>query len=161
VTHLYVRKYSGPLEEPYQIVSRLYVGWYSNHATRQEALNVITAMEIDMPLDNTPTEGPGGGRSDEFAKLQAAANEIVTHLIKKGQLEGLDVFQLGLFVQNTMAVGLATSMLRQFRYDTNLKSTASNVLQTQLAVLREGHTRVLAALGEIDPDYTDPEAKEL
>jgi hypothetical protein len=73
----------------------------------------------------------------------------------------LDVFQLGLFVQNTMAVGLATSMLRQFRYDTNLKSTASNVLQTQLAVLREGHTRVLAALGEIDPDYTDPEAKEL
>jgi hypothetical protein len=115
-----------------------------------------------MPLDNTPTEGPGGGGHDnEFNQLQVAANEVILHLINKGELEGLDVFQLGLFVQNTMATGLAVSMLRQFRDNANLKSEASNVLQTQLVVQREGYARVLAALEEIDPDYTDPEAEEL
>jgi hypothetical protein len=43
VTHLYIRKYSGPLEKPYQIVSRLFVGWYSSHATR---LDAETALEL-------------------------------------------------------------------------------------------------------------------
>jgi hypothetical protein len=114
-----------------------------------------------MPLDNTPLEAPGGGGSDEFSKLLVAANEVIAHMADKGHQEGLDTFQLGLFVQHNMAIGLSKLMLRHFREDATVKSRAAHMLQSELAVLRSVHTRVLAALEEIDPDYTDPEAKEL
>jgi hypothetical protein len=114
-----------------------------------------------MPLDNTPTEGPGGGRSDEFAKLLVAANEVILHMSEKGFAEGLDTFELGLVVQHSMAVSLSKWLLGQFKHDATVQSKASHMLQAELSVLRTTHAYVLAALAELDPDYTAPEAKEL
>jgi hypothetical protein len=44
MTHLYIHKYSGVKEDPYQVKSRKYVGWYSNHATRENAEVALKAI---------------------------------------------------------------------------------------------------------------------
>jgi hypothetical protein len=51
MTHLYIHKYSGVKEDPYQVKSRKYVGWYSNHATREDAEVALKVLAVGESSD--------------------------------------------------------------------------------------------------------------
>lgn len=41
--HLYIRHHTGRFDAPYQIVSRVYVGWWGKYKTRAEAEQALAA----------------------------------------------------------------------------------------------------------------------
>ena len=51
MSHLYIHKYSGVKENPYQVKSRKYVGWYSNHATREDAEAALKTVALKEHQD--------------------------------------------------------------------------------------------------------------